>query len=52
LSPDAITARIAERAQAKAARDFKLADQIRQDLLDAGIALEDKAGGLTEWRRV
>jgi len=51
LSAEDIAARIAERAHAKAARDFKLADQIRQTLLDAGVALEDKPGGLTEWRR-
>ena len=46
-----IEARIAERAAAKKARDFAAADAIRAGLLTQGIVLEDKAGGLTEWRR-
>ena len=48
----AIEARIAERTAAKKARDFQAADAIRASLLDAGIVLEDKAGGVTEWRRL
>jgi cysteinyl-tRNA synthetase len=42
-----IQAAIAARAQAKAAKDFKLADQIRQDLLAQGIALKDTPQGTT-----
>lgn len=43
---------IQQRSEAKAARDFALADQIRDQLKQAGIELEDKPGGLTQWRRI
>jgi cysteinyl-tRNA synthetase len=41
---------VAERGQAKKNRDFSLADQIRRDLLEAGIILEDTKEG-TRWKR-
>ncbi|MEZ2351467.1 cysteine--tRNA ligase [Caballeronia sp. RCC_10] len=52
LSPQEIEAKIAERTAAKQAKDYAEADRIRAALLEAGIALEDKPGGSTEWRRV
>ena len=52
LSEEAIEDLIQQRTEAKSARDFALADQIRDQLKEAGIELEDKPGGLTQWRRV
>ncbi|MER1966110.1 cysteine--tRNA ligase [Castellaniella sp. GW247-6E4] len=52
LEAAAIDTLVAERAQAKADRDFARADRIRADLREQGVELEDKAGGLTQWRRV
>jgi cysteinyl-tRNA synthetase len=47
LDEAAISQRIAERAAAKAAKNFAQADQIRQELLAAGIVLKDSAAGTT-----
>ncbi len=46
-----IVARIDARAAAKKARNFAEADRLRAELLADGIILEDKPGGVTEWRR-
>jgi len=51
LSAEAIEAQIAARLAAKQAKDFAKADQIRQSLLEQGVVLEDKPGGITEWRK-
>ncbi|MEN9868390.1 MAG: hypothetical protein RL748_3980 [Pseudomonadota bacterium] len=51
ISTEQIEAQIAARLQAKKDKQFALADQIRADLLGAGIVLEDKPQGVTEWRR-
>lgn len=50
LSKEAIEAKIEERMAAKAAKDFTLADGIRDELAAKGIVLEDGAEGTT-WRR-
>ena len=42
---------IAARAAAKKAKAFETADAIRAELLKQGVVLEDKPGGVTEWRR-
>jgi cysteinyl-tRNA synthetase len=46
-----IDAKVAAREAAKKAKDYALADGIRRELEAAGIVLEDKPGGKTEWRR-
>lgn len=46
-----IAALIAERAEAKKARNFARADEIRRTLLDEGIELQDGPQGTT-WRRL
>jgi cysteinyl-tRNA synthetase len=51
MSEAAIEERIAARAAAKKAKNFAEADGIRAELLANGIVLEDKPGGVTEWRR-
>jgi cysteinyl-tRNA synthetase len=49
--PDAeVESRIAERTAAKKARNFALADQIRDQLLQQGIILEDTKAGV-RWKR-
>ena len=50
LSAEQIEEQIQARQQAKQDRDFAKADQIRQQLLDAGVILEDSREG-TKWRR-
>jgi cysteinyl-tRNA synthetase len=51
LDESAIQAKIQERAAAKAAKDFALADSIRKDLLAQGIVLKDSPTG-TSWEAV
>jgi len=49
VSPDEIERLIAERKAARSRRDFAAADQIRKDLADRGIVLEDTSSG-TRWK--
>jgi cysteinyl-tRNA synthetase len=50
-SDAAIQKLIDERIAARKAKNFKESDRIRDELLKAGIALEDKPDGKTSWRR-
>ncbi len=50
LEKDDIEKKIEERASAKKAKNYVLADAIRKELAEAGIVLEDSAQGTT-WRR-
>ena len=45
-----IEALIQKRNEARGKRDFALSDQIKQQLLDRGIIIEDTREG-TKWRR-
>ncbi len=40
------------RKTAKNAKDYAQADKIREQLTDMGIVIEDKPGGVTEWRKI
>lgn len=46
-----ILALIDARTAAKGAKNFAEADRIRDELLSEGVVLEDRPGGVTEWRR-
>jgi cysteinyl-tRNA synthetase len=51
LSDGEVEALLASRREARAVKDFAESDRIRDVLSAAGILLEDKPGGRTEWRR-
>ncbi len=50
LSDEEIDEKIKLRDKARAEKDFALSDQIRDELTESGIVLEDSANG-TSWRR-
>ncbi|MDH5354213.1 MAG: cysteine--tRNA ligase [Gammaproteobacteria bacterium] len=50
LSDDAIETLIQQRLDARSKKNWSEADRIRDELVEAGIAIEDGAGG-TRWRR-
>ncbi|NDY83882.1 cysteine--tRNA ligase [Orrella sp. NBD-18] len=51
MTEQQIEALIQERLAAKQAKNFAQADSIRATLKAAGIEIDDKPGGLTQWRR-
>ncbi len=51
LSDAEIEALIQARIDARKARNWAESDRIRDELVQAGIILEDKPGGKTAWRR-
>ena len=50
LSENEILDKIGKREQARLSKDFAMSDQVRDELLEFGIILEDTADGTT-WRR-
>jgi cysteinyl-tRNA synthetase len=50
VSSEDIEALVEKRNAAKAARDFETADSIRDQLLEAGVTIQDGREG-TSWRR-
>jgi len=50
LTDEAIDALVAERSQAKKQRNFARADQIRNELAEKGIVIEDSKDGV-RWKR-
>ncbi|HSD86949.1 MAG TPA: cysteine--tRNA ligase [Kofleriaceae bacterium] len=44
-----VEAKIAERTAARAAKDFKRGDVIKDELVQMGVALQDLKGGGTDW---
>ena len=51
FSADKVEALLVGRAAARTNRDFAEADRIRDELKTAGVVLEDRPDGTTEWRR-
>jgi cysteinyl-tRNA synthetase len=51
ISDGDVEALLAARRAARAVKNFAESDRIRAQLTAAGILLEDKPGGATEWRR-
>jgi len=42
---------VAERIEAKKSKNFSRADELRKELLEQGVVLEDRKDGTTGWRR-
>mgnify|MGYP001425763932 CR=1 FL=1 len=50
LSESDISKKIERREEARSSKDFAMSDQIRDELFELGIILEDSVNG-TSWRR-
>ena len=50
LTDEAIDALVAERTTAKTQRNFARADQIRNELVEKGVVIEDSKDGV-RWKR-
>ena len=50
ISPEQIEMLVKERIEAKLRRDFKRSDQIRQQLAESGIIVEDTKDGSVRWK--
>lgn len=51
IDSDFIKEKIAQRNDARKNKDFRLADEIREELLNKGVILEDNKDGTTSWRQ-
>ena len=51
MSDADIEQRIAARVAARKAKNFAESDRIRAELVSAGVVLEDRPNGTTDWRR-
>jgi cysteinyl-tRNA synthetase len=51
MSDADVEALLAARRAARTAKNFAESDRLREQLTAAGILLEDKPGGITQWRR-
>lgn len=50
VTPEQVEALVAERSAARAVRDFARSDQLRDQLADLGVTVEDHPGGTCTWR--
>lgn len=51
ISAEAVEQLIAERIQAKKDKNYARADEIRKQLTEAGVVIEDSRDGTSQWRR-
>jgi cysteinyl-tRNA synthetase len=51
ISAEAVAQLIAERIQAKKDKNYARADEIRKQLMEAGVVIEDSRDGTSQWRR-